>query len=362
MRTSYLIAGALALAGGAWIASGFFVGSETPASANETPPEAREADLPVPAVRIRAVRATSHLQSLVINGRTEESRKVVLRAETAGPIREITAKEGRPVKEGDVIARIDVEDRRALLAEAQALVKQREIEYRAATELSRKGFRSDTKLAEARALLDAARASVESMNIDLSRTAIRAPFDGMLETRSVEKGDYVQAGDEIASIVDLDPILAVGYVSERDIGKIEVGAAGSVQFVDGGTADGTVTYVATVADSATRSFRVEMEIPNPGHKVRSGLTGELRLPLSPVNAYFISPAVLTLSDDGRIGVRTVNASDVVEFVPVTILDDTNEGFWVAGMKDGDRLITVGHEYVKAGQKVRPVAETPETAS
>ena len=102
---------------------------------------------------------------------------------------------------------------------------------------------------------------------------------------------------------------------------------------------------------------MELEIPNAGHKIRSGLTGELTLPLSPIRAHVVSPAVLTLSDGGRIGVRIVDDSDIVRFVPIRILSDSAEGLWVSGLKDGQRLITVGHEYVKAGQKVQPVPES-----
>ena len=83
---------------------------------------------------------------------------------------------------------------------------------------------------------------------------------------------------------------------------------------------------------------------------------------SATNAHLISPAVLTLADDGRVGVRIVDAGDVARFVPVEILADSEEGVWVSGLEHGDRLITVGHEFVKDGQKVRPVAESAETAS
>lgn len=362
MRTSVIIAGTLAIGATAWILSGQFGGSDKRASANGSQTTEAEAEKPLAAVRVRVLRARVKQDALIVNGRTEESRKVTLRAETAGPVIEVPATEGSIVETDDVIARQSVEDRTARLAEATALVKQREIEYRAATELAKKGFRSGTKLAEARAQLDAARAKTKSMRIDLSRTTIKAPFRGVLETRYVEKGDYVKAGDDIASIVDLDPLLAVGSASERNIGSITIGEAGKVTFIGGAVAEGRIRYIASVADPDTRSFRVELEIPNPDHRIRAGLTGKLALPLPPIRAHVLSPAVLTLSDDGLIGVRTVDAADTVRFKPVTILSESIEGIWVSGLVDGERLITVGHEYVRAGQKVRAVAETAVTGS
>ena len=362
MRASIIVAGVLAIGATAWIVSGQFSGNDRQAAANGSGEANQKADKPLVSVRVRPVTARVRSDTLVVNGRTEESRKVTLRAETSGPIIDVPALEGRILDADDIVARQGVEDRRARLAEAMALVKQREIEFRAATELAKKGFRSDTKLAEARAQLDAARASTESMRIDLSRTTIKAPFRGIMETRYVEKGDYLKAGDNVAKIVDLDPVLAVGFASERDIGAIFIGEPGQVTFIDGTTARGKIRFIASVADPDTRSFRVEMEIPNPDHRIRAGLTGKLTLPLPPVRAYIVSPAVLTLADDGRIGVRIVDGSDVVRFVPISILAESVDGFWISGLTDGDRLITVGHEYVRAGQKVRPVPETDKAGS
>lgn len=362
MRKSIVIAGILAIGATAWIASGQFSGANGPANAGTSKTAEDAPDKPVIAVRVRELVAQTRLRKVTINGRTEESRSVIVRAETDGPITEIHGEEGRPLKDGDMIARQGAEDRHAKLAEAIAVEKQRKVEHRAAVALAKKGFRSDTKLAEAQAQLEAAQARSKSMRIDLSRTTIRAPFAGVLETRHIEKGDYVQKGDEIASIIDLDPILAVGYISERDIGSINVGAEGSARLMDGRSVTGKVRFVGSVADSATRSFRVELEIPNPDYSIRAGLTGELRMPLKTVSAHVISPAWLALADDGRIGVRTVNDQNVVEFLPIGLLADTAEGLWVSGIPDRARVITVGHEFVKAGETVKPVPETVETSS
>lgn len=358
MRTSIIVAGVLAVGATTWILSKQ-VGSENREVApNQEASGEATAVRPV-AVRVMPVISRTHQGAIIVNGRTEESRRVTIRAETSGPVSAVPRKEGDIVKIGNTLVRQNVEDRKARLAEMVALVRQREIEFRAAKKLATKGFRSGTKLAEARALLDSAKARAASIRVDLSRTNVRAPFTGILENRYVEIGDFVQIGDNIAKIVDLDPLLAVGFVSERNIRALEVGAPGKVTLVDGRTANGVVRFIAAVADNETRSFRVELEISNPGHEIRAGLTGELTLPLSPIRAHIVSPAMLTLADDGRIGVRIVDHDDIVQFVPIKILSDSNDGLWVSGLTDGQRLIIVGHEYVKSGQKVRPM---PETAS
>src|SRR5699024_4893068 len=110
------------------------------------------------------------------------------------------------------------------------------------------------------------------------------------------------------------------------------------------------------ADPDTRTFRVEVAIPNPDSSLMAGMTAELRLPLRKVQAHLISPAILVLSDEGPVGVRTVNDQGVVEFHAVDILEQRPEGVWDDGLPDEVRLITVGQEYVQDGQEVTAVDE------
>ncbi len=355
MRRSIIVAGVLAVAAAGWIASGRSGGETGPAA-----PEAAPAEPPLVSVRVREVTAVSRRREIVVSGRTEESRRVTLRARTQAPVARVLVEAGQPVAQGEVIARQDVEDRNAALAEAEALLRQREIEQKAASELAQKGFRSSILLAEANTRLDAARARVAAIEADIARTAIRAPFDGVLETRHIEPGDFLKVGDGIASVVDLDPLLAVGFVAERDVGALALDSRATVRLIDGRDVSGRLRYVSSVAEPSTRSFRIEIELPNQHRAVRAGLTSEIRLPLPAMDGHLISPAVLTLADDGRIGVRIVEGDDIVAFVPVEILGDTGAGIWIGGLDDGARLITVGHEFVKSGQRVRPVPETEDT--
>jgi membrane fusion protein, multidrug efflux system len=365
MRPSYLIAGFLAVAAFGWILSGQLDGERKPAravAADAAAATGATAEVPLAAVRVRRITPGMRVRRIIVNGRTEASRMARLRAQTEGRIVAILVEEGQRVRKGAVIARIDVQDREARLTEYQALLKQREIEYQAAVSLSRKGFRSSTSLAQARTLLDSAKANIKTMRIDLSHTVLRAPFDGVLEQREAELGNFLKIGDTVARIVDLDPVLVVGAISERDIAQVRLGGAGSAVLIDGRIVTGKVRYVASVADAATRTFRVELEVANPDGLVRDGLTAELRLPLPPVRAHKISPALLTLAEDGRIGVKLIDANSRVVFAPVTIVGDTADGVWLGGLPDNATIITVGHEYVKAGQKVRAVPETVESTS
>lgn len=361
---SMLLAIVLAIAAVAWIASGNLemLGLADPGETAEQPvAEDTEAekpdDAPPQAVRVFDSVARERQTNLVIAGRTEASRRVVIRAETAGTIREIDVFEGEVVEKGQVLARLSIEDRQAKYDEAKALVAQREIEYDAASKLANKGFQSEIRRAEALAELDAARAQLQQWRVELDRTAIRAPFSGVYHSQQVELGDYVDQGSTIGTVTDLDPILVVGDVSEREVSRIGLGETASAKLITGQQEQGKIVYIGAVANETTRTYRVEVEITQTGNVFREGMTAELRLPTVRARAHLISPGFLTLSDTGAVGLKTVDSDNVVHFHLVQILESSPEGMWVGGLPDQATLITVGQEYVIEGETVTPVPDT-----
>ena len=350
---SPLIAAALAVLVGGWIATGQ-IGTNATGAEQATATAAEKTATPRMTVRVADLIALPRMETVSITGRTEASRIVELRAETEGRIVELLARRGDAVTKGDVIARLRLDDRGAKLAEAKALLKQREIEFAAAQKLHEKGFRSTTDQAASQAYLDAARAVVEQMEIDIARITLRAPFEGIIGEGHVELGDFVRVGDVTATLVDLDPILAVGSVSERHISELQKGGTAEITLIDGTTHTGIIHFIAPVADAQTRTYRIELEIDNADYRIRDGITAAIRFPLGEARAHMVSPSVLTLSDAGVIGVRTVDASDTVRFKPVEILADETKGVWIGGLPDQVRLIIVGQEFVVEGERVNPV--------
>lgn len=363
VRPSVLIALGLAIAAGAWILTGDLEDQRSAGGAPGGPGAAESTPAPSPAnvpedkavaVRVYDSVAEPRRAFLQLTGRTMADRRALLSAETAGRVVEVTAELGDTVAEGDEIVRIATDDRLAQLREAQALVNQREIEFNAADQLSKKGFQSETNRAQAQAQLEAAQAQLERIRVELSKTTLEAPFDGVVEEQMVEVGDFAAVGTGLVRLVDLDPMLVTVQVSEREIDRLEQGAEAEVTLLSGQRARGLVTRIAPTAEDQTRTFEVEIEIENPDLRLRDGVTAEVRLPTREQLAHFLSPAVLTLDDAGRIGVKAVDADDTVVFQPVDILEDTARGMWVTGLPMTLTIISVGQEYVGQGAKVRPM--------
>ncbi len=302
-------------------------------------------------VRTRISAATPHAIQITVRGRTESVRTVEVRAQTQGRVERILRKKGDRVKAGDPILRLAAGDRDARLSETEALIKQRQIEFEADRKLNEKGYRADLQVAAGAAALDAAKAARMSMEVDIAYLTVRAPFDGVISVRPAQLGAFLKVGDHVATIVDQDPILAIGNISEREIGQIEIGSPAKVMLIDGRQVSGKVRFIAPVAEAATRTFRTEIEIANAGRDIRDGITAEIHLEAGSVPAHFLTPAILTLNDGGAIGVRTVDRNRQVSFVPVSIIADSTDGIWVSGLPEQAQIITVGQEFVREGQIV-----------
>ncbi len=375
-RPSLFIAIGLAIAATAWIASGNpdmlakLTGADgQPAETNvaETAPvSAKNAEETtagseqierIQSVRIYQSMARNHASVLRVAGRTEASRSGTLSSELEGSIRNLNIENGLVVKAGDLIAQIEVNDRAAAVEEASARVKQREIEFDAASRLAQKGFQSEIRRAEAKAELEAAKSALSRARIELSKTRITAPFDGIIMAKQVEVGDFVAVGDPLATIVDLDPLLVVADVSEREVLGISIGSLTETRLLDGSSVEGVITYIAPQADTSTRTFKIEIEVTGTEGQIKSGVTAEVLLPTANRRAHLISPALLTLNDRGTVGLKSVDDSGRVVFNPVEVIQNSREGLWVAGLPDTLQLISVGQEFVLEGDRVDAVPDT-----
>ena len=360
MRASAVIAVVLSIAVAGWMLSGQFGGGEA------RPPRP-EADSAEPAralqrVRVKRMSAQSHRVAITVRGRTEAGRRVEIRAETDGRIVEIAASRGDAVRQGSVLARLAVEGREAKIAEYKARLQQRRIHYEAMAALAKKGLSSKEALATAKADIDAATAAVEQVEVEIARTRLRAPFDGLLLEGHAELGDYLKQGDRFARIIDLDPILFVGSVTEQSVARLRRGLPAVARSLGGPEIRGTLRYIAPSADPAARTYRIEVEAENPDHRIREGLTADITIEVDTTMAHFVTPALLTLADDGAIGIKTVDERNRVRFRAVDIIEDTPDGIWLGGLPPLITVITVGQGFVVAGQEVEPVTPAGDGAS
>ena len=360
-------------------------GGDAAADAGEA---AAEATNTVSVVALKS--AAQQIESAVtVRGRTEAARRVDVLSETTGRVMSDPIRKGAFVEQGDVLCQIDPGTRQVALEEAtarldgakaglpsaQAAVKEAEarlaeaeINDRAASRLSESGFAADTRVASTNASVQAARAGVEAATSgvssaqaqirsaeaavataekELDQLEIRAPFAGLMETDGAELGALLQPGALCATLIDLDPIKLVGFVPETSVAQVETGAMAGARLASGAEVQGKVTFLSRSADEQTRTFRVEVTVPNDDMAIRDGQTVEMVIGADGEMAHLLPSSALTLDDEGQLGVR-VNDDGVAGFVPVQILRDTTKGVWVAGLPATAEVIVVGQEFVTEG--------------
>lgn len=309
----------------------------------------------LPSVQVRLVPEEVREYDVVLRGRTQATRTVVVKSETAGVVAEAPVLQGTVVSRGTVLCRLAVDARQAAVDQAQANLKSAELQQKASAELARKGYRSPTQVLQSQAAMDSAQAALRQAQIQLAQVNIRAPFTGVFDHRDAEIGTYLAPGQSCGSMIELDPLLIVGDVPETDAAKLQVGATARATLVDGQEMTGRVRYVAHDADPATRTYHLEIVVPNGKLAIRSGLSADVRIAAGRGPAHLAPVSALVLDSAGRQGLRYVTPDDRVAFAPVTILEQTPQGAWVRGLSGPTRVITVGQSYVAEGQRVRVAA-------
>ena len=321
-------------------------------------------------VRVKSFTVTALPLEVTLRGRTEARAIVAAPAETTGIVDTVIVKKGQTVEVGDLLCKLDPSTRadslrqaEATLTQAQAKLAQAEISYKSNMSLIEKGLAPantaetlEATLASAKAGVKAAETGLATAQAELDRTEIRAKVGGVIQAPIADAGTMLATGSPCATIAQLDPILFTGNVPEARISLAKTGLTAEVSTVSGITAKGEVTYISKVADNATRSFPVEIELPNPDGKILDGLSAEAKVNLGTIPAHLIPQSVLTLDDTGALGVRSAD-DGVVAFHHVTIVSDTRDGVWVTGLPPKVDIITIGQEFVSAGQKVEASQST-----
>jgi len=341
VRVSLVLAAVIFL----WLASGLFLSPATDGNAGKS------VDSSLTSIEATWVEVQQFRPQLSLRAKTEANRVVDVKAQLGGRIVAVPVEEGAQVVAGDTLCKIDAEDRAQRIEHAAAALAQAKIEYDGAQKLKQSGYQSELAIAQAKTRLESARVAVERSTLDMRNLSIKAPFDGIVESRPVEIGDFVQPGQLCAQIVELDPLTISAVITESEISKISLGSVARVTLVNGDLLNGKITYLSHQADAVTRSYRVEATVENPQLKFLAGMSGRLQIEGQPIEAHLISASLMLLDDQGRLAVRAVNEQGIVSTLGITSVGESSDGVWVAGLPDTVALVTLGQNYVTEGEKV-----------
>ncbi|MGE0037546.1 MAG: efflux RND transporter periplasmic adaptor subunit [Xanthobacteraceae bacterium] len=363
MKASRITAFGLVVGAALWIASGHFLpheSAESRAAIRTVEGEAKK----LFRVAVSETYVVPHSRKLVLSGRTEADKRVVINSRANGEVKEVRVKRGSVVKAGDIIAVLSDEAREAQVVQAQSLVTQRRTELEAKRGLLASGAIPRLEGVNLEAQLRIAEANLALALAERERGIVRAPWSGVIVDLAVEVGQasFSFSGRDIASLLAFDPMLAVVEVSERKLAGTKVGQHAAVRLVTGETVSGRIRFVSKTASATTRTYRVEVELPNVDGAIPDGITAEVSIPLAQVAATRVPRSALTYSSAGELGVRNVNDDNVVGFSRVSVLEDEQTYMWVSGLVDRTRVIVQGQDFVREGQKVDAVPAVELTAT
>tara|TARA_Y100000590_G_scaffold119888_1_gene137211 strand:+ start:200 stop:1432 length:1233 start_codon:yes stop_codon:yes gene_type:complete len=340
-------------------------------------------------------------QSIELQGQTVFNKKIDVKSETTGNIIDISFKRGDKVAKNTELIKISIENRIELLNSAKKdlerlnkeldlneknknnllgqnkeLIKLYEIEYASAKQLIDKGLSSKSKLSLASFNLANAKADQEdiiikyesqlsniesqianvksqlrNIELDIENTSIKAPFDGIISDKIIEISEFITTGNKLFTIIDLNPIKIQGYLSEFDVNKVSVGTNALIEDSNGIKKNGKITFISPSAETSTRTFEITIEADNKDLSYKSGITTKIIIKGSELKAHKIPPSILTLLDDGTVGVKAIDNKNTVIFYPIKTIKDTVDGMWVSGLPDTVDLIISGQEYISIGEEI-----------
>jgi multidrug efflux system membrane fusion protein len=350
MKASRIVAVLIVLVAAGWIASGAIGRGE----AKPEPAQPREA--PAKPFRVSVVQAhvEPHARRITLSGNTEADRRAPAAARIAGIVRELRVKRGDRVKAGEVVAILSDDGRDAQVAQARARLTQRKIDLDNKRKLIAAGVVAAANKPQLEADYQAAEAALAAAQAEADKGQVLAPIDGVVNDTDVEVGQALASGATVAEMIALQPMLAVVEIAEVHLAGIAPGGRAVVHLVTGRTVEGTVRFVSHKASAGTRTYRVEVAVPNADGTIPDGITCRVDLFLAPVPAAKLPRSALTFSDAGEVGVRTVDGSGKAAFVKVALVEDGEQELWVAGVPDGARVIVQGQDFVKDGTVVEAV--------
>lgn len=274
------------------------------------------------AVEVVPVKKRDLVESLNLVGSLAANETAQVRAEVAGVVREVLFEEGQKVEKGQVLLRVDDSELRAQLAQAEARFRLAELNFQRSENLTEQRSLSQAEADRFRSEYAGAKAELSLLRVRLDKTAIKAPFSGVVGARNISPGDYVTAATVITAIDDLSRLKVDFQVPERFAGKVRPGTAFALKASSNerevkGT--GEVYFVASVIDRSTRSTQVKGYVTSDPAGLKPGMFANIELVLDRRPGALTVPegAILANARGTQIVAVKDSAGDkTAEFIPV----------------------------------------------
>jgi membrane fusion protein (multidrug efflux system) len=311
--------------------------------------------MPVEIAEAKIQKVTDRFEAV---GTIEAMEAITVVSEIDGTIVGLPFDEGVQIKKGALIAHLDDAQLAAELARAEALHAQSHVMYDRVKAVVDQKAGTPQDLDDAAAGLKVADANLALAKSRLSKTKIKAPFDGIIGARKVSIGTFLRAGQAIADLANIDDIRVNFSAPERFLAQLTRGAAVSVSTTafPGYTVEGKIIAIEPMLDPGTRSARVIARVPNPGRKFRQGMSANIATVLSERASAVTIPSEAVFAGGNQSFVYVVKPDSTASRIAVTLgtrLPDVVE--ILQGLEPGMHVVQAGHQKLFEGAKVMPVS-------
>jgi membrane fusion protein (multidrug efflux system) len=317
--------------------------------------------MPVEVAEVQSDRVRDNFRAV---GTIEADEIIQVVSEVNAVVRSLPFSEGGAIRRGQLIAQLDDREIRADAARTTALRTQELSNYERAKKLVETQAISTQELESARADFAVAEANETLAKARLDKTRITAPYDGVVGRRRVSPGAFLRVGDLITEIARVDVVKVMFAAPERYAGRIRVGSPVSIASpaFPGETFRGRVSVVDPILDPRTRTIQIVAKFPNPGRKLRSGMSADVAVGISEREGALLVPDEAVFAEGNQVFVYRVNPDSTVARAAITIGSrDSARVEVLSGLSLGDRVVRAGHQKLFDGAKVMP-APSGDTAA
>jgi multidrug efflux system membrane fusion protein len=284
-------------------------------------------------------------------GTIEAKNQIDLINEVDGKVIDILASEGQKLAKNDPIIDLEKKDYLDKLNSAKENLVSKEVLYESALKLSKKGLGSESNIADAKAQFYQAKGQLKQAQLNLDNTTIRAPYDGIINEIDVKKSNYLTINSKVGKFTSNQIIKIKFEIPYQQFDQIK-NSIGAYIFINGQKISiPRVSSLSEIANELTKTYTAEIITENFDNALKSGQLVKVFVDVGNFKAHKISQSTLSIDKDGFIGVKVVNNNSIVEFVPVEIIDEDKDGFWVINLPNFSKIITLGHVYLKSGEKL-----------
>jgi membrane fusion protein (multidrug efflux system) len=316
-----------------------------------------------PAIPVEAAIAQKGQVAATYSGTTtlEAAEEASVVAKVGGTVSQIYAEEGREVRAGDALAKLDDADMRYAAEQAQANFDKKELEFNRSQTLYDRKLISADAFDAVKYDLAVLKATNDQAKLNLDRTVIRSPIDGVVAKRLIKVGNTLTPNESVYVVTDFDPLLAVLYVPENALARLKPGQPATLDAdaLPGKNFTGKVARLSPVVDPQTGTFKVTVEVRPTGHQLAPGMFSRVSVTYDVHKDALTVPRAAVITEDGESAVYVVKAG-LAHRIPVTLgYADGDKIEITHGLASGDMVVTLGQNSLKDGTKVAVVNNAPQ---